>query len=148
MDFSSGFEQRAYAGNPLDFLAVQAPGKGASQMEDFVLPALPDLLHEPGSSNLSSISGGLDCLTADVSPAEVQPVPQFTEEAVKAKHCHNCGATETPRWACMAQSGCVHAEGSSRLHAQSDVRFNRWSDVRLNNRCFVFCDSTRLAPGA
>ena len=84
-------------------MLVPAPGKGASQLEDFVLPALPDLLQEHGSSNLSSISEGLDCLTVDVSPTEDQPVPQFTQQAVEAKHCYNCGATETPRWACLAQ---------------------------------------------
>ena len=105
MDFSSGFEH-AYAG--MDFLAVPAPGKGViepvSQMHGFVLPALPDLLHEPGSSNLGSIAEGcLDCLTAEFSPTEDQSVPQSTEQA-EAKYCQNCGVTEIPRWACLAQS--------------------------------------------
>ena len=93
MNFSCGLEQLPYS-----WLAAPAPGKGVIE-KDFVLPALPDLLHEPGSSNLSSVSEGLDCLTANGSPAEDQPMAQFTEEAVEAKHCHNCGATETPRWA-------------------------------------------------
>ena len=130
MSFTSAFEQLPCSS--MDFL-VSAPGKGvsepASQMQgDFVLPALPDLLQEPGSSDHSSISEGLDCFTADVSP-EDQPVPQCTEQTVEVKHCHNCGTTETPRWACLAQSAHVrlHAEGSSWLHAQSDVRLDRCS---------------------
>ena len=101
MNFNSGLPCSA-----MDFPVCKGVIEPASQMQEFVLPALPHLLQEPGSLNFGSISSeGLNCLTADVSPTVEQPVPQSTQQATEAKHCHNCGATETPRWACSAQ--CV-----------------------------------------
>eukprot|EP00891_Asterochloris_glomerata_P007040 jgi/Astpho2/7040/Aster-x1416 len=73
----------------MDFPVCKGVIEPASQMQEF----------EPGSLNFGSISSeGLNCLTADVSPTVEQPVPQSTQQATEAKHCHNCGATETPRW--------------------------------------------------